>query len=178
MAHECCCQVDKNLSPASVKRAHILNSVGRRLTNRDINISCTVFIPMLWRPRSRGPPTAIVIKLGISSILSEQKLQPRLGLLARLVDTCIALRAAGHKVVLVCSGAIGMGRRRRMSLLDGGLQGRWCKKDKSLNEKQAASALLSYYTLAPCPDNQGHLIALGDSLFSRFNQPIAQILFN
>jgi glutamate 5-kinase len=83
---------------------------------------------------------------GTSSILSEQNLQPRLGLLANLVETCVALRAAGHKVVLVSSGAIGMGRRR-MSLLDGGLQGRWGKKPKSLNEKQA-SALPSYYTHA------------------------------
>ncbi|PLW44337.1 hypothetical protein PCANC_09945 [Puccinia coronata f. sp. avenae] len=108
--------------------------------------------------------STIVIKLGTSSILSEQNLQPRLGLLANLVETCVALRAAGHKVVLVSSGAIGMGRRR-MSLLDGGLQGRWGKKPKSLNEKQALAAI-----------GQGHLIALWDSLFSRLNQPIAQIL--
>ncbi|KAH9450447.1 hypothetical protein Pst134EA_027144 [Puccinia striiformis f. sp. tritici] len=108
--------------------------------------------------------STIVIKLGTSSILSEQNLQPRLGLLANLVETCVALRAVGHKVVLVSSGAIGMGMRR-MSLLDGGLEGRWGKKPKSLNEKQALAAI-----------GQGHLIALWDSLFSRLNQPIAQIL--
>ncbi|KAA1076986.1 hypothetical protein PGT21_026071 [Puccinia graminis f. sp. tritici] len=108
--------------------------------------------------------STIVIKLGTSSILSEQNLQPRLGLLANLVETCVNLRAIGHKVVLVSSGAIGMGMRR-MSLLDGGLQGKWGKKPKSLNEKQALAAI-----------GQGHLIALWDSLFSRLNQPIAQIL--
>ncbi|OAV95332.1 glutamate 5-kinase [Puccinia triticina 1-1 BBBD Race 1] len=108
--------------------------------------------------------STIVIKLGTSSILSEQNLQPRLGLLANLVETCVDLRAIGHKVVLVSSGAIGMGMRR-MSLLDGGLEGRWGKKPKSLNEKQALAAI-----------GQGHLIALWDSLFSRLNQPIAQIL--
>jgi len=112
------------------------------------------------------PPggSTMVIKLGTSSILSEQNLQPRLGLLANLVETCVALRALGHKVVLVSSGAIGMGMRR-MSLLDGDLRGRWGKKPKALNEKQALAAI-----------GQGHLIALWDSLFSRLNQPIAQIL--
>jgi len=54
---------------------------------------------------------------------------------------------------------------RRMSLLDGDLRGRWGKKPKALNEKQALAAI-----------GQGHLIALWDSLFSRLNQPIAQIL--
>lgn len=117
-------------------------------------------------PKQANPAggSTIVIKLGTSSILSEHNLQPRLGLLANLVETCVSLRMMGHKVVLVSSGAIGMGRRR-MSVLEGGLEGRWGKKPKSLNEKQALAAI-----------GQGHLIALWDSLFSRLNQPIAQIL--
>jgi glutamate 5-kinase len=83
---------------------------------------------------------------GTSSILSEQNLQPRLGLLANLVETCVNLRAIGHKVVLVSSGAIGMGMRR-MSLLDGGLQGKWGKKPKSLNEKQVSSTTQNFYMI-------------------------------
>ncbi|MBW0461328.1 hypothetical protein O181_001043 [Austropuccinia psidii MF-1] len=114
-------------------------------------------------PDSPSLTSTIVIKLGTSSIVSEQTLQPKLGLLATLVETCVHLRSIGHKVVLVSSGAIGMGRRR-MSLLEDSSNGRWGKKPKE-NDKQALAAI-----------GQGHLIALWDSLFGRLNQPIAQIL--
>ncbi|KAG0151192.1 hypothetical protein CROQUDRAFT_719953 [Cronartium quercuum f. sp. fusiforme G11] len=120
--------------------------------------------PTLSSPKANASHATIVIKLGTSSILSELNLQPRLGLLANLVETCVSLRNDGHKIILVSSGAIGMGMRR-MSVLEGGLKGKWAKKPKALNEKQALAAI-----------GQGHLIALWDSLFSRLNQPISQIL--
>lgn len=80
-----------------------------------------------------------------------------------------------------------------MSLLDGGLKGKWVKKPKALNEKQVllpthVSSLtskihnltlirfFSWLFQALAAIGQGHLIALWDSLFSRLNQPIAQIL--
>ncbi|KAI8450692.1 glutamate 5-kinase, partial [Phakopsora pachyrhizi] len=110
----------------------------------------------------------LLFELGTSSIVSEKNLQPRLGLLANLVESCVQLRSNGHRVILVSSGAIGMGMRR-MSVLEGTNRSedpnRWNKKPKALNEKQALAAI-----------GQGHLIALWDSLFSRLNQPISQIL--
>lgn len=67
----------------------------------------------------------------------------------------VGLRALGHKVVLVSSGAIGVGLRH-MGLRDRG---------KQLSRKQALAAI-----------GQGRLIALWDNLFTQLDQPIAQIL--
>ena len=61
----------------------------------------------------------------------------------------------GHKVVVVSSGAIGVGLQR-MAL---------AKRPKGLSKKQALAAV-----------GQGRLIALWDNLFGQFDQPIAQIL--
>jgi glutamate 5-kinase len=54
----------------------------------------------------------IVIKLGTSSIVHEKTHQPLLSLLSSLVETVVHLRSEGHKVVLVSSGAIGVGLKR------------------------------------------------------------------
>ncbi|EGG07452.1 uncharacterized protein MELLADRAFT_85778 [Melampsora larici-populina 98AG31] len=128
-------------------------------------------------PNPNNPSTTssthltIVIKLGTSSILSETNLKLRLGLLSNLVEVCNTLRCLGHKIILVSSGAIGMGMRRMKSLnhLESNPnqkeKEKWSKKPKALNEKQALAAI-----------GQGHLIGLWDSLFSKLNQPIAQIL--
>lgn len=97
----------------------------------------------------------IVIKLGTSSIVNEASLQPQLALLSALTECICALRKLGHRVVLVSSGAIGMGLKR-MDML---------KKPKVLAEKQALAAI-----------GQGRLIALWDNLFSLLGQPIAQVL--
>ena len=63
---------------------------------------------------------------------------------------------AGHKVVIVSSGAIGVGIRR-MDLN--------AKRPKRLAAVQAIAAI-----------GQCRLIALWDDLFSQLRQPIAQIL--
>ncbi|ORY22700.1 Aspartate/glutamate/uridylate kinase [Naematelia encephala] len=98
----------------------------------------------------------IVIKLGTSSIVSPSyPFLPHLQLLSSIVETVIKLREAGHRVVLVSSGAIGVGLRR-MGLKERG---------KGLSHKQALAAI-----------GQGRLIALWDNLFSQLDQPIAQIL--
>ena len=68
----------------------------------------------------------IVIKLGTSSIVSESTLQPQLSVLSSIAETICSLRALGHRVVLVSSGAIGMGLKRM------GLK----KKPKALADKQ------------------------------------------
>lgn len=54
----------------------------------------------------------IVIKLGTSSIVDEVTHQPLLSILSSVVETVLKLRREGHKVVLVSSGAIGVGLKR------------------------------------------------------------------
>ncbi|KAJ7169153.1 glutamate 5-kinase [Mycena crocata] len=100
-------------------------------------------------------PCTIVIKLGTSSIVHEKTHQPLLSTLSSLVETVVHLRRQGHKVVLVSSGAIGVGLKR-MNLAN---------KPKSLSGKQALAAI-----------GQGRLIALWDNLFGQLEQPIAQVL--
>ncbi|KAL0575181.1 Glutamate 5-kinase [Marasmius crinis-equi] len=103
----------------------------------------------------RSSPCTIVIKLGTSSIVHEESHQPLLSTLSSVVETVVHLRAQGHKVVLVSSGAIGVGLKR-MNIPS---------RPKSLSGKQALAAI-----------GQGRLIALWDDLFSHLEQPIAQVL--
>ncbi|KAJ7350641.1 glutamate 5-kinase [Mycena albidolilacea] len=100
-------------------------------------------------------PCTIVIKLGTSSIVHEKSHQPLLSTLSSVVETVVALRREGHKVVLVSSGAIGVGLKR-MDM---------ASRPKSLSGKQALAAI-----------GQGRLIALWDNLFGQLEQPIAQVL--
>ncbi|KAF7351006.1 hypothetical protein MSAN_01662800 [Mycena sanguinolenta] len=100
-------------------------------------------------------PCTIVIKLGTSSIVHERTHQPLLSTLSSVVETVVALRGQGHKVVLVSSGAIGVGLKR-MDM---------ASRPKSLSGKQALAAI-----------GQGRLIALWDNLFGQLEQPIAQVL--
>ncbi|KAI0792686.1 Aspartate/glutamate/uridylate kinase [Abortiporus biennis] len=106
------------------------------------------------RPRN-GPSNTIVIKLGTSSIVHETTHQPLLSILSSIVETVVHLRSLGHKVVLVSSGAIGVGLKR-MDMPH---------RPKSLSGKQALAAI-----------GQGRLIALWDNLFGQLGQPIAQVL--
>ncbi|KAG6827679.1 hypothetical protein H0H92_010810 [Tricholoma furcatifolium] len=92
---------------------------------------------------------------GTSSIVHETTHQPLLSTLSALVETVVHLRSQGHKVVLVSSGAIGVGLKRMEMPL----------RPKSLSGKQALAAI-----------GQGRLIALWDNLFSQLGQPIAQVL--
>ncbi|KAJ7496814.1 glutamate 5-kinase [Mycena latifolia] len=100
-------------------------------------------------------PCTIVIKLGTSSIVHEKTHQPLLSTLSSVVETVVHLRRQGHKVVLVSSGAIGVGLKR-MNM---------ASRPKSLSGKQALAAI-----------GQGRLIALWDNLFGQLEQPIAQVL--
>ncbi|EKM83156.1 hypothetical protein AGABI1DRAFT_34186 [Agaricus bisporus var. burnettii JB137-S8] len=105
--------------------------------------------------RSRNGPCTVVIKLGTSSIVHEQTHQPLLSTLSSVVETVIQLKNQGHKVVLVSSGAIGVGLKR-MDMPS---------RPKNLSGKQALAAI-----------GQGRLIALYDNLFGQLEQPIAQVL--
>lgn len=100
-------------------------------------------------------PLSIVIKLGTSSLVDEQTLEPRLANISNIVETAVKLRRAGHHIVIVSSGAIAFGMKRV------GLK----KKPTKLAAVQALASV-----------GQGRLIATFDSLFRQLNQPIAQIL--
>lgn len=120
---------------------------------------------------SKIRPSIIVLKLGTSSIVHETTHQPLLSLLSALVETVVHLRAQGHKVVLVSSGAIGVGLKRM----------EMPARPKSLAGKQVCtnSLLISIVTerfQALAAIGQGRLIALWDNLFSQLGQPIAQVL--
>ncbi|KAI0187687.1 glutamate 5-kinase [Xylaria flabelliformis] len=104
----------------------------------------------------KGPrPLTVVIKLGTSSIVDEKTHEPLLSILSLIVETAVKLRKDGHKVVIVSSGAIGVGLRRMD--VD--------RRPKHLSKLQALAAI-----------GQCRLISLWDSLFAHLQQPISQIL--
>ncbi|RXW16039.1 hypothetical protein EST38_g9817 [Candolleomyces aberdarensis] len=100
-----------------------------------------------------NPPSPLTT--GTSSIVHEKTHQPLLSTLSGVVETVVKLKSMGHKVVLVSSGAIGVGLRR-MNM---------AARPKGLAGKQALAAI-----------GQGRLIALWDNLFGQVGQPIAQVL--
>lgn len=100
-------------------------------------------------------PLTIIIKVGTSSICDEKTGYPKLSILASLVEEIIRLRADGHRIILVTSGAVGIGMKRL------GI----AKRPKKLCEVQAVAAI-----------GQGRLMSLYDDLFAQYNQPIAQVL--
>lgn len=97
----------------------------------------------------------IVIKLGTSSIVDEKTHQPLLSNLSLIVETAHKLREDGHRVVIVSSGAIGVGLRRMEKE----------KRPKHLAQLQALAAI-----------GQCRLMNIWDSLFNHLQQPVAQIL--
>ncbi|KAI0165877.1 glutamate 5-kinase [Xylariaceae sp. FL1272] len=107
-------------------------------------------------PDMKGPkPLTVVIKLGTSSIVDEKTHEPLLSILSSIVETAVKLRKDGHKVVIVSSGAIGVGLRRMN--ID--------KRPKHLSQLQALAAI-----------GQCRLIGIWDNLFDHMRQPISQIL--
>ncbi|KAK3995934.1 Aspartate/glutamate/uridylate kinase [Cladorrhinum sp. PSN332] len=92
---------------------------------------------------------------GTSSIVDEKSHEPLLSILTLIVETAVKLRKDGHKVIIVSSGAIGVGLRRMD--VD--------KRPKHLSKLQALAAI-----------GQCRLMSLWDSLFNHLRQPIAQIL--
>jgi glutamate 5-kinase len=54
----------------------------------------------------------LTLPQGTSSIVDEKTHEPILSILSLIVETAVKLRKDGHKVVIVSSGAIGVGLRR------------------------------------------------------------------
>lgn len=97
----------------------------------------------------------IVIKLGSSSLVDEVTREPRIANMSLIVETIVKLRRAGHRIIIVSSGAIAVGMKRvNIS-----------SRPKHLSKVQLLAAI-----------GQGRLIALWDDLFRQLDQPIAQIL--
>ncbi|KAI9349098.1 Aspartate/glutamate/uridylate kinase [Obelidium mucronatum] len=97
----------------------------------------------------------VVIKLGTSSIVNEKTLFPKMSTLSLLIETVHEMRQLGHRVILVSSGAVGMGLKR-LNLTH---------RPQTLQEKQAVAAV-----------GQGRLMALYDDLFGQLDIPVAQVL--
>ncbi|AFZ28058.1 glutamate 5-kinase [Cylindrospermum stagnale PCC 7417] len=97
----------------------------------------------------------IVVKIGTSSLTQPETGQLALSTIATLTETLCYLRSEGHRVILVSSGAVGVGCAR-LGLTE---------RPKAIALKQAVAAV-----------GQGRLMRVYDDLFSILQQPIAQVL--
>ncbi|MBD2099410.1 glutamate 5-kinase [Leptolyngbya sp. FACHB-261] len=97
----------------------------------------------------------LVVKIGTSSLTQPDTGDLSLSNLARLVEVLTQLRRSGHRVVLVSSGAVGVGCAR-LGLLE---------RPRTIAMKQAVAAV-----------GQGRLMRVYDDLFTILRQPIAQVL--
>lgn len=100
-------------------------------------------------------PQIIVIKIGTSSLSHPESGDLQLATIAKLVEAIVHLRREGHSVVLVSSGAVGVGCGRL------GLK----KRPRKISKKQAVAAV-----------GQGRLIGIYDDFFGTLQQPVAQVL--
>ncbi|NER06365.1 MAG: glutamate 5-kinase [Okeania sp. SIO3C4] len=97
----------------------------------------------------------IVIKIGTSSLTRSESGNLALSTIASLIETIINLRSQGHRIVLVSSGAVGVGCDR-LGLTE---------KPRNIAMKQAVAAV-----------GQGRLMRVYEDLFTSLRQTIAQIL--
>ncbi|PSB21865.1 glutamate 5-kinase [Phormidesmis priestleyi ULC007] len=97
----------------------------------------------------------VVVKIGTSSLTQPETGQLALSTIAALVEVLSTLRQQGSQVVLVSSGAIGVGCAR-LGMTD---------RPKSIALKQAVAAV-----------GQGRLMRIYDDFFTAMQQPIAQVL--
>ena len=101
---------------------------------------------------SNQSPT-IVVKIGTSSLTQPTGIA--IATIASLVETLSSLRSQGYRVILVSSGAVGVGCAR-LNLAE---------KPRKIALKQAVAAV-----------GQGRLMRIYDDLFSSLQQAIAQVL--
>ncbi|BAY18075.1 glutamate 5-kinase [Anabaenopsis circularis NIES-21] len=97
----------------------------------------------------------IVVKIGTSSLTQPETGQLALSTIATLTETLCNLRQQGNRVILVSSGAVGVGCAR-LGLTE---------RPKAIALKQAVAAV-----------GQGRLMRIYDDLFTTLQQPIAQVL--
>ena len=99
----------------------------------------------------------IVAKIGTSSLTQPDTGYLSLSTIAALVETLVTLRQQGDRVILVSSGAVGVGCAR-LGLTE---------RPRSIALKQAIAAI-----------GQGRLMRVYDDLFTSLQQPIAQVLLS
>ncbi|AFY31189.1 glutamate 5-kinase [Calothrix sp. PCC 7507] len=97
----------------------------------------------------------IVVKIGTSSLTQPATGKLALSTIATLAETLSDLRQQRHRVILVSSGAVGVGCAR-LGLTE---------RPKAIALKQAVAAV-----------GQGRLMRVYDDLFTTLQQPIAQVL--
>ncbi|MGB7522095.1 MAG: glutamate 5-kinase, partial [Spirulinaceae cyanobacterium] len=97
----------------------------------------------------------LVIKIGTSSLTHPNTGQLALATIGSLVETLTHLHSSGERIILVSSGAVGVGCTRL------GLK----ERPKTMATKQAVAAV-----------GQGRLMRVYDDLFTTLQQPIAQVL--
>lgn len=100
-------------------------------------------------------PQTLVLKIGTSSLTQPDTGYLALATIAQLVETLSHLRRQGHDVILVSSGAVGVGCAR-LGLTE---------RPRTMAMKQAVAAV-----------GQGRLMRIYDDLFTSLQQPIAQVL--
>ncbi len=103
----------------------------------------------------RFVPKTLVVKIGTSSLTRPDTGYLALATIGRLVETLCQLQRLGHRVILVSSGAVGVGCARL------GIT----QRPKTIALKQAVAAV-----------GQGRLIRVYDDFFTSLAQPIAQVL--
>ncbi|NJM64703.1 MAG: glutamate 5-kinase [Acaryochloris sp. RU_4_1] len=97
----------------------------------------------------------LVIKIGTSSLTHPETGHLALATIATLVEVLTQLQQAGHQVILVSSGAVGIGCAR-LGLTE---------RPRAITLKQAVAAV-----------GQGRLMRIYDDFFTSLQQPIAQVL--
>jgi glutamate 5-kinase len=97
----------------------------------------------------------IVVKIGTSSLTQPETGKLALSTIATLTETLSQLRRMDYRVILVSSGAVGVGCAR-LGLTE---------RPKAIALKQAVAAV-----------GQGRLMRIYDDLFTTLEQPIAQVL--
>jgi glutamate 5-kinase len=110
--------------------------------------------PMLWGSHTVMGQT-VVIKIGTSSLTQAETGNLALATIASLVEVLCQLRSNGYQVVLVSSGAVGVGCARL----------KLAERPRAIALKQAVAAV-----------GQGRLIRIYDDFFGVLQQPIAQVL--
>ena len=107
------------------------------------------------RVSGKSSDKTLVVKIGTSSLTRPETGHLALATLGRLVETLCQLQREGHRVILVSSGAVGVGCARL------GIT----QRPKTIALKQAVAAV-----------GQGRLMRVYDDFFSELTQPIAQVL--
>jgi glutamate 5-kinase len=97
----------------------------------------------------------IVIKIGTSSLTKPDSGDLHLSAIAKLVEAVVHLQRQKHRVVLVSSGAVGVGCAR-LGLTE---------RPREIARKQAVAAV-----------GQSHLMRIYDDFFAALHQPVAQVL--